>query len=203
MKKVALIVVGVLALAGSANAQGKWYTNQAKWQSLVTNVRTATYTTVPSGSSPWTENGVTAALGSGLWNTDIPGSLSTREFTPVTFTFSGNAFGGMFALTDIMDSIVQSDLTFSIDGSQTNVYNFISPSGYTFVGYISDSASDISVEVSGSLQDKVAVNSFSRANGTNPADPGASVAPEPGTLALALTGGCALVGMVIRRRKTA
>jgi hypothetical protein len=32
---------------------------------------------------------------------------------------------------------------------------------------------------------------------------GASVAPEPGTLALALTGGCALVGMVIRRRKAA
>jgi hypothetical protein len=30
---------------------------------------------------------------------------------------------------------------------------------------------------------------------------GASIAPEPGTLALALTGGCALVGMHIRRRR--
>jgi hypothetical protein len=30
--------------------------------------------------------------------------------------------------------------------------------------------------------------------------PGTNVAPEPGTLALALTGGCALVGMCIRRR---
>ena len=32
---------------------------------------------------------------------------------------------------------------------------------------------------------------------------GASVAPEPGTLALALTGGCALLGMYVRRRKAA
>ena len=47
------------------------------------------------------------------------------------------------------------------------------------------------------------VDSFSFGNGTNPADPGANIAPEPGTLALALTGGCALVGMFIRRRKTA
>jgi hypothetical protein len=31
-------------------------------------------------------------------------------------------------------------------------------------------------------------------------NPGSNVAPEPGTLALALTGGCALVGMFIRRR---
>ncbi len=34
-------------------------------------------------------------------------------------------------------------------------------------------------------------------------NPGSNVAPEPGTLALALTSGCALVGMYIRRRKTA
>ena len=32
---------------------------------------------------------------------------------------------------------------------------------------------------------------------------GANVAPEPGTLALTLTGGCALLGMYIRRRKAA
>ncbi len=32
---------------------------------------------------------------------------------------------------------------------------------------------------------------------------GANVAPEPGTLALALTGGCALLGMYIRRRRAA
>jgi hypothetical protein len=43
MKKVALTVFGILGLAASANAQGTWYTNQALWQSLVSNVRTATY----------------------------------------------------------------------------------------------------------------------------------------------------------------
>jgi hypothetical protein len=33
--------------------------------------------------------------------------------------------------------------------------------------------------------------------------PGASVAPEPGTFALALTGGAALIGVCIRRRRNA
>ena len=34
MKKVAITVFGVLALAGSANAQGAWYTSYATWHSL-------------------------------------------------------------------------------------------------------------------------------------------------------------------------
>jgi hypothetical protein len=90
MKKGAITVVGVLALAASANAdppRGTWYTNQALWQSLVSNVSTATYTTVPSGSSPWTEAGVTAAAASGSWvRGAVLGSLSTQNVTPVTFT---------------------------------------------------------------------------------------------------------------------
>ena len=37
----------------------------------------------------------------------------------------------------------------------------------------------------------------------SPANPGSNVAPEPGTFALALTGGGALLGICIRRRRNA
>jgi hypothetical protein len=61
MKKVAMTAVGVLALAGSANAQGTWYTNKALWQSLVTNVGTANYNTlVNTNTNSILDGGVTA-----------------------------------------------------------------------------------------------------------------------------------------------
>ena len=205
-----MTVVGVLALAASANADptlGTWYTNQALWQSLVSNVSTATYTTVPSGSSPWTEAGVTAAAGSGAWMKGAtPGSLSTQSLTPVTFTFNGNSFGGLFSFNYEWNGLhfvsLPDVMNFSIDGSMTNTQSLTTPSitQYTFLGYISNSATPISVTASNSTY-FVDVNSFSFGQSTSSL--GANVAPEPGTLALSLTSGCALVGMFIRRRKTA
>ena len=203
-----MTVVGVLAITASANADpplGTWYTNQALWQSLVSNVSTATYTTVPSGSSPWTEAGVTAAAGSGSWvRGAVAGSLSTQSLTPVTFTFNGNSFGGLFSLNYQWrsDRFVQwpEVMNFSIDGSMTNTQSLTTSINYTFLGYISNSAIPISVTASNSAY-FVDVNSFSLGQSTSSL--GANVAPEPGTLALALTGGCALLGMYIRRRKAA
>ena len=210
MKKVAMTVVGVLALAASANADpplGTWYTNQALWQSLVSNVSTATYTTVPSGSSPWTEAGVTVAAGSGSWvRGAIAGSLSTQSLTPVTFTFNGNSFGGLFSLNYEWNGFhfvsLPDVMNFSIDGSMTNTQSLTTPSitQYTFLGYISNSSTPISVTASNSAY-FVDVNSFSLGQSTSSL--GANVVPEPGTLALALTGGCALLGMYIRRRTAA
>ena len=210
MKKVAMTVVGVLALAASANADpplGTWYTNQALWQSLVSNVSTATYTTVPSGSSPWTEAGVTAAAGSGSWvRGAIAGSLSTQSLTPVTFTFNGNSFGGLFSLNYEWNGFhfvsLPDVMNFSIDGSMTNTQSLTTPSvtQYTFLGYISNSASPISVKASNSTY-FVDVTSFSFGQSTSSL--GANLAPEPSTFALALTGGCALLGMYVRRRKAA
>jgi hypothetical protein len=203
MKKVSLTVFGILGLAASANAQGTWYTDQALWQSLVTNVSTATYTTRPSATNvPWTEAGVTATAGIGRWYTSIRGALATQSVTPVTFTFAGNAFGGMFAMTDNRDAYRAGTMNFSVDGSLVNTYNLTtSASNFTFLGYISDSASPISIKATPPSARYVIVDSFSFGQGTNPANPGSNVAPEPGTFALALTGGFALVGMCIGRRR--
>ena len=192
MKKVVMTVVGVLAVAGSANAQGTWYTDQALWQSLVTNVRTVNYNAGTFGN-PITENGVTATVTTG--NFYVNGRLSNDQQAPVTFTFNGNAFSGEFAYNSgvFSGTNVAGSMDFSIDNSLINTYSLTtSTTGYTFLGYISDSSSPISVKVSGTPHAYVATDSFSF---------GQSVAPEPGTLALALTGGCALVGMYIRRRR--
>ncbi len=195
-----MTVVGVLAFAASANAQllGTWYTDQTEWLKYATVVDTAPFNTLAS-----LQNGITSNA-SGGFDSYFAGLLVTNASTPITFTFSGNAFAGYFGMVNNFDAYAQRNITFSIDESSTEVRTLTSTSAgaNTFLGYISNSASDISsVKVTGNNSDRLAVDSFSRANGTNPL--GASVAPEPGTLALALTGGCALLGMFIHRRKAA
>jgi VCBS repeat-containing protein len=181
-----------------AHAQGSWYTNRAIWESLVTNVQTANYNGSSFGTSVG-DNGVTAT-GSELFQRD--GALITyADNAPITFTFSGNAFYGEFY------SNVAGSFNFSVDNSLTNVYSLptASTAGSGFLGYISDSASPITVKVSPSVSTglRLRVPSFSFGDGTNPANPGSNVAPEPGTFALALTGGGALIGICIRRRRNA
>jgi len=195
-------------VSAGANAQGTWYTDFNAWSSLVTNVQTATYDIERNNSAPWIENGVTATFEEGVnWYKLGVGALSPDTSVPVAFTFTGNAFGGLFAMVDINDDFVADGMNFSVDGSVTNVYSITSPSAYNtyqFLGYISDSASPISVTVRGdSTPEFLAVNSFSFGNGTNASNPGSNVAPEPGTFALALTGGAALIGICNRRRRNA
>ena len=200
-KRLVSIAAGTLVLSlvsASANAQGTWYRNYNDWRSLVTNVQTAEYGSPPSDlSAPWIESGVTATTGSGDWAPIQGGVLSTFDVAPVTFTFAGNAFGGYFAVDGLGEN-----LTFSLnDGSLAESLS-VTPyeAGYTFLGYISDSSSDISVTVTPG-QNYVAVDSFTvRAT---PSNPGSNVAPEPGSFALALTGGAALIGICVRRRRNA
>ena len=199
MKKVAMTAVGVLALAGSANAQGTWYTNKALWQSLVTNVGTANYNTlVNTNTNSILDGGVTATSTGNKLRVYSGGYLKALEDVPVTFTFSGNAFFGDFSTTNA------ASITAYIDGSLTN-FSSISTTqdAGSFLGYISNSTSPISVKVSPHSGNDLYVHQFIFGNGTNTSNPGSNVAPEPGTLALALTGGCALLGMYIRRRKAA
>ena len=123
MKKVAITVLGVLALAASANAQGTWYTDQALWLSRTTVSNTANYNSFP-GSSPYTEAGVTATADGGFYDLGI-GALSTNNLDPITFTFSGNAFGGMFGMTNLPGAFVADGMKFSVDGSLTSPQFFV------------------------------------------------------------------------------
>jgi hypothetical protein len=188
-------------VSAAANAQGTWYTNRATWESLVTNVQTANYNGTGSGTSV-VDNGVTAT-GSELFVTS--GSLiSFVNNAPITFTFSGNAFYGEFHTNG------SGSVTFSVDNSLTNVYSLPTtarginpPGGLSFLGYISDSESAITVKATPSASRQLRVTSFSFGNGTNPANPGSNVAPEPASIALLLTGGAALAGVALRRRRNA
>ena len=193
-----MTVFGILALAASANAQttsdayGNWYTDYDTWRSLVTNVQTAEYARFRVKQYfPLLESGITATA-TGIGYLETNGHLGTSPNNPTTFTFSGNAFSGQFS------TFFTGSIDFSIDDSLES-YNLTptesASNSSKFLGYISKSSSDISVKltpriVSGS--NKLKIQSFSS---------GSSIAPEPGTLALALTGGCALVGMYIRRRR--
>ena len=197
-----MTVVGVLALAASANAQGTWYTDQLLWQSLITNtVSTADYNIVhPDQSIPWVETGVTATTqGDFYWlNT---GALSTYDRTHITFSFTGNAFAGLFGMTNIGETLISDGMNFSVDGSLTNGYSLTSTTGYTFLGYISDSASDISVKISGDASPEyVTVDSFYFAEGTSSAAPGGAV-PEPGTVVSMGLLGAGVLGLVVRSRR--
>jgi hypothetical protein len=202
MKKLAITALGVLTLAASANAQGTWYTDQALWLSRTTVTNTADYNALPSAffSSPYTEAGVTATATGGFYNIGI-NALTTNNTFPITFTFSGNAFSGMFGMTNLPGTLVADGMNFSVDGSLTNIYSLTSTTGYTFLGYISDSSSPINVKVSGDASPEyVTVDSFSFGNGTNTSAPGGAV-PEPGTVVSMGLLGAGVLGLVIRSRR--
>ena len=204
MKNLTLSAIAVLALSVTANAQGTWYTDQSTWLANLTWSAGANYNSIPNGffNSPYTENGVTSTAPQGLYG--IGGALSTNFNEPITFTFSGNAFAGFFGITNLPGALVSDGMNFSVDGSLTNVYSLTSTtagSGFTFLGYISDSASDISVKVSGDATPEfVTVDSFSFANGTNSAAPGGAV-PAPGTVVSMGLLGAGVLGLVIRSRR--
>ena len=202
MKNVVLAVFGVLAIAASANAQGKWYTDVNEFISNLNfagGFASTTYNTNIAAANSITHSGVTAtATGSGTVQSfsNPLGYLQASADTPVTFTanFLPNAFYGVFQTTS------SGSVDLNVEGSLTSAYNLSTTNTDSFLGYISDSSSPISVKVSPNSGNSIRVMEFGFATGTNPSA-GGNVAPEPGTLALALTGGCALVGMVIRRRR--
>ena len=209
MKKLLTSTLAVFAISVAANAQGTWYTDQSLWQSRLTSVGgTAEYNSLGSGffNSPYTENGVTATAAGGFFADASYGALSTNNpsAAPLVFTFSGNAFGGMFGMTGASFNFLADGMNFSVDGSLTNVYSMTSPATtntYTFLGYISDSAANISVAATGDASPQYfMVDSFSFANGTNSAAPGGAV-PEPGTVVSMGLLGAGVLGLVIRSRR--
>ena len=203
MKKVAITVLAVFALAATAKAQGTWYTDSSTYNSRITTIGgSASYNslvTVALVSSPYTEGGVTATSSSSFISFG-DGTLTTGSTAvPITFSFSGNAFSGMFGTRNPAPD----GMNFSVDGSLTNVYSLTSlATGYKFLGYISDTSSPINVTVRGDATPAfITVDSFTFGNGTNPTPPGGGAVPEPGTVVSMGLLGAGVLGLVIRSRR--
>ena len=209
MKKLLSAAAASLIFVGTANAQGTWYTDYTTWLAQMTSVGgTADYNTVAAGdlgATTITENGVTLtnnSIANNLWGYGTPlGQVSSAESTDtLTFSFSGNAFGGRFLVGDVFDNYIDAPLSFSTSDGGTYNFTTVSTSApFTFLGYISDSNSAISLDLVGS-PNFASVDSFTFGNGTNVAGPGSAV-PEPGEYVSMAILGIGLCGMLVRSRR--
>lgn len=207
MKKLLSTAVAGLIFVGTANAQGTWYTDYNTWLAQITTVGgTATYDSLTAGlqsSGTYTEGGVTLtnnSLSTKLWSIS-GGYISSEDSSDLlSFTFSGNAFGGRFLVTDANDNAIDAPLSFNTsDGGTYTLTNVSDSSPFTFLGYISDSNAAISLDLLGS-PNFAAVDSFKFGNGTNATNPGSAV-PEPGEYVSMAILGIGLCGMLVRSRR--
>jgi hypothetical protein len=207
VKKLLCAAAASLIIVGTANAQGTWYTDYSTWLTQLTSVGgTANYNGLPTNvlpDNPYTEagSGVTVEATGALWGQSDLNSISLLNNTDkMTFTFAGNAFGGYFASTDANEDEVADSLDFHVNG--TYAYNLsTSSTGFSFLGYISDTSGAISVDVSGdSTPEYVTVDSFTFGNKTINTNPGSAV-PEPGEYVSMAILGVGLCGMLIRSRR--
>lgn len=205
MKKLLTTAVAGLIFVGTANAQGTWYTDYTSWYNQLSSFGgTADYNNLPTNvlaNNPYTENGVTVEGTGALWGQLDLNSISLMNQTDkMTFTFAGNAFAGYFATTDTDEDKVTDSLNFLVDG--TEFKNLATSStGYSFLGYISDTDGAISVDVSGdSSPEYVTVDSFSFGNKTYATNPNTAV-PEPGEYVSMAILGIGLCGMLVRSRR--
>lgn len=225
MKKVAITVFGVLALAGSANAGGTWCTDYATWRSLfpkrlmglaistllITFIAAAAHAddvltlgTTKSDYSNFTDPSVISTY---TFNSSmILNSIGFVTATSVQCAYSINGGASYTTVTTGLASAVNGVRWFSlatpITLNDTDVVKvrtrFINP---TVPLYNYTAVPGFNITVVGNNR---GLGAYTNSNlRVSALPPSASVAPEPGTLALAVTGGCALVGMYIRRRKTA
>ena len=212
MKKLLSAAAASLIFVGTANAQGTWYTDYNTWLTQMTSVGgTADYNTVAAGDlgvTSITENGVTLtnnSISNPLWGYSrfgAPlGQVSSAESSDtLTFSFTGNAFGGRFLVGDVNDNYIDAPLSFSTsDGGTYNFTTVNTSAPFTFLGYISDSNSAISLDLIGS-PNFASVDSFSFGNGTNVVAPGSAV-PEPGEYISMAILGVGLCGILVRSRR--
>lgn len=212
MKKLLTTAVAGLIFVGTANAQGTWYTDYSTWLAQMTSIGgTADYNSLTAGDlgvTSITENGVTLTNNSilyNLWGVNSGGTplgqiSSANSTDTLTFTFSGNAFGGRFLVTDIGDNYIDAPLSFSTsDGSTYSLTTVSDSAPFTFLGYISGGSGSISLDVNGS-PNFATIDSFSFGNGTNASNPGSAV-PEPGEYVSMAILGVGLCGMLVRSRR--
>jgi hypothetical protein len=212
MKKLLSVAAASLIFVGTANAQGTWYTDYNTWLTQMTSIGgTADYNSYPAGdleTTILTENGVTLSNNSFsdfLWSVNNGGTplgqiTSGNNTDTLTFTFNGNAFGGRFLATDPNDNYIDVPLSFATtDGGTYGLLSVSDSAPFTFLGYISNGNSPISLDILGSAN-FATVDSFSFGNGTNPVNPGSAV-PEPGEYVSMAILGIGLCGMIARSRR--
>jgi len=232
MKKGAMTVIGVLAVAGSANevpTLGTWQTNLNTWRSLFPkrlmglSISTLLISFIAVAANADDVLTLGTATDFGGSNTNVVstytfnssmilnsiGFVSSNDYFNTVYRYSIN--GGTYTTVSRTDTQLASTVNnvrwFSLANPITlnathvvRVYtqrtagdpNF---SALSLSGFIAVPGFNITVVGNDKLQG-AKTNSNLRVSAL-----GASIAPEPGTLALALTGGCALVGMHIRRRR--
>jgi hypothetical protein len=207
MKKLLSLAAASLVFVGTANAQGTWYTDYTSWSNQLTSLGgTANYDSLTAGlqaSGTYSEAGVSLTNNSLAYNLYVIGGGyigSEDSSDKLTFSFSGNAFGGRFLASDPYDNFIDAPLSFSTsDGGTYSLLNVNDSAPFTFLGYISDNTAAISLDVLGS-PNFAGVDSFSFGNGTNPTNPN-TVVPEPGEYVSMAILGIGLCGMIVRSRR--
>ena len=222
MKKVAMTVVGVLALAASANAGGTWYTSYATWQSLLPKrliglaINTLLITFIAAaahaddvltlGTANDFGDSTTTVISTYTFNSSmILNSIGfvTGSSVQCAYSINGGAYINATSLGPLALKVQYLNLATPRTMNATDVVRvrtinkqFLNPT-VPLYNYTAVSGFDITV-VGNDRSQGAKTNSNLRVSAL---PPDASVAPEPGSLALALTGGFALVGMYMRRRR--
>jgi hypothetical protein len=204
MKKVLLGAVAAIAITGAANAQfGTWYTDQAAWTAAVTSIQTENYTNIVTGSQT-----IGSSFGGLVTSTTfvsgfIPatvGVTTNDAAAPVTFSFtSGNAFAFVGGVSDINFNSVAGNMAVTVSDGGT--YTFGSTNPFSFLGYVSNSASLSSVGVTGPQSNYLQFSNFSLGNGAQNPGGGGGAVPEPGTVLSMGLLGAGVLGLVVRSRR--
>ena len=205
MKKVLLGAVAAIAVTGAANAQfGTWYTDQGAWAAAVSSIQTENYTNIVTGSQS-INSGFGGLVTSTTFLTGfIPatvGITTNDAAAPVTFSFtSGNAFAFVGGITDSGFNPVSGNL--SVNVSDGGTYTFGSTNPFSFLGYVSNSASLSSVGVTGPQSNYLQFSSFSLGNAAqNPGGGNGGAVPEPGTVVSMGLLGAGVLGLLVRSRR--
>ena len=244
VRKYCALVCSLIIVCASAHAEGKWYTDYDRWLADVGTVSgIAEFNNLPGGAlfsddlrpiTLLTENGVTVSSDESnpLWGvmashdgrnyfTRTPtGQISTQLPGPLTFSFTGNSFGGRFLATNSPDIPYYGDnsvpIMFTTSSGESFTLNTLAgDEPYSFVGYVGDNMGQMNVTLSvnsyfddwdgtstdyGDQNDSlvfVAADSFS----FRYLPPTNNAVPEPSEWAAMGLLGTGLLGLVVRGRK--
>lgn len=195
-----------------AVAQGTWYTSKAAWLAAVTSVRTDTfsdslgresiYNRLGGDLKVWEAGTTTSYLYGGINNVGDRFISVSQTSNIMNLSFNSFAFGGMFAVVDIKDNLLNSSLMItSSDGTSGEINT--SSTDAVFLGYVGDAPITWLTIEQPQASGYVAMNSFSLAKPAGDISAaGENVAPEPGTRELVIFGtGVGLAVIIIKRKR--